>query len=246
MLKLFKVALLGGFHDVIIFFGDEDVAGFKEVGEDEVEILQKLLDLFHTFVHKQELENLIEVGNDQGFELVEEIFESFLEIFAAEQFDLFLQGCGFEFPNLDEVVFLEDKKVFGVFNLLEEHIGFHKPLQNPEYILLHFLLLLKAVHLGILSHLLSQQQFQPIALFELHIIQKLKVMAVFLQNKVQFLLDKIIIFQPHKDGLDLFEFFIADIPFTFQQFFSCDVVSFAELLYIFIWFLFHYHLLQFF
>ena len=39
MLELFDVTLLRGFHDVVIFFGDEDIAGFEEVGQDEVEIL---------------------------------------------------------------------------------------------------------------------------------------------------------------------------------------------------------------
>ena len=246
MLELFEVALLWGFHDIVIFFGDEDIAGLEEVGQDEVEILEEFLYLFHAFVHQKELEYFIEVGNDQGFELIEEILQPFLEIFAAEQFDLFLQGGCLEFPNLYEIVLLENQEVFGVLNLLQEHIGFHKPLQNPEYILFHLLLLLKTMQLGVLGNFLSQQQLQTIALFEFNIIQKLKIMAIFLQNKVQLLLDEIIVFQTHKDGLYLFELFIADIPFTFQQFFSCDVVSFAELLYIFIWFLFHYHLLQFF
>ena len=84
MLELFDVALFRGFHNVVIFFGDEDIAGFEEVGQDEVEILEEFLNLFYAFVHKQELEDLIEVGNDQGFELVEKILESFLKIFTAE------------------------------------------------------------------------------------------------------------------------------------------------------------------
>lgn len=97
--------------NIILLVLDEHFARFCEVRQQKSELFKKLLYFLNIFIQKQEVKDLIEVGYNQIFKLVQEIFEPFLMFFTAQQFDFLLQGGSSQFADLNEVVIFKGKEV---------------------------------------------------------------------------------------------------------------------------------------